>query len=189
MPDTIEARQDAGGPRPPPTIPAEYRSEVDLEYARWSELVGLVRLLTPDERTVPGYFRDPDWTVKDLIAHLGAWLAEAATELTKVAARTYEPRDLDIDARNAATLAALREAPWDEVWDHATTSRATMLQHWFALRSPSDAADLWVRKAGAEHYGEHLPRLRAWVAQLIELRTRGPRDDWTPQPHSAREPT
>jgi len=35
-----------------------------------------------------------------------------------------------------------------------------------------------VRKAGAEHYGEHLPRLRAWVAQLIEIRTRPPSDEW-----------
>jgi hypothetical protein len=28
-------------------------------------------------------------------------------------------------------------------------------------------ADRWVRKAGPEHYAEHLPRLREWVKELI----------------------
>ena len=94
-----------------------------------------------------GYLRESDWTVKDLVAHLGAWLSEAATQLASIATRSYQARDLDVDAQNAKTLAALREVPWDEVWRHATGARAIMLQHWFALRVRSDAADLWVRKA------------------------------------------
>jgi hypothetical protein len=178
MSDTIEARAAAMDPRPPTSLPTDYRSEVDLERARWSEIGALIGLLTPDERVVPGYFREPSWTIKDLVAHLGTWLGEAATQLTNIAANAYEPHDLDIDVRNAGTLATLRDVSWDEAWGHATRERATMLQHWFALRSPSDAADLWVRKAGAEHYGEHLPRLRAWVAELVEIRTRPPSDDW-----------
>jgi hypothetical protein len=64
-------------------------------------------------------------------AHLGAWLSEAATQLTSIAARSYEARDLDVDAQNAKTLL---EVPWDEAWRHATGARAIMLQHWFALR-------------------------------------------------------
>ena len=32
--------------------------------------------------------------------------------------------------------------------------------------------------AGAEHYGEHLGPLRAWVAELIDVRTRPPSDEW-----------
>jgi hypothetical protein len=56
-------------------------------------------------------------------------------------------RDLDVDAQNAKTLAALREVPWDGVWRHGTGARAIMLQHWLALRVRSDAADQWVRKA------------------------------------------
>ena len=159
-------------------VPRDYRSEVDLEHAQWSEIGTLVRLLSPDERIVPGYFRDPEWTVKDLVAHLGVWLAEAGTELTNIAANAYEPRDLDVDMRNAETLATWRGEPWDVVWGHAVSARANMLQRWFSLRASSDPADLWVRKAGAEHYGEHVPRLRAWVAELIDIRTRPPSDEW-----------
>jgi hypothetical protein len=135
-------------------------------------------MLTTDERLAPGYFRDPDWSAKDLVAHVGAWLEEAATQLTNIAARSYEPHDVDIDARNADVLAATMDESWDTVWSQATVARAYMLQRWFAQRVPSDAANWWVRKAGAEHYGEHLPRLRKWVAELIEIRTRPPSDEW-----------
>jgi hypothetical protein len=155
-----------------------YLAEVDLEYARWSEVTALIHMLTPDERLAPGYFRDPDWSVKDLVAHLGAWLEEAATQLTNIVARSYEPHDVDVDARNADVLAAARNEPWETLWTHATEARAYMLQHWFAQRAPSEAANWWVRKAGAEHYGEHLPRLRAWVAELVDARTRPPSDEW-----------
>jgi hypothetical protein len=151
-------------------------AEVDLEASRWAEIVALVELLTPDERGAPGYFMDPDWSVKDLVAHLGWWHAEARSELLKIATRMYEPHDFDIDRRNAETLAARRAEPWDLVWARATGARAWMLEAWFGLGGRSTAANQWVRKAGAEHYGEHLDRLREWASELIDLRTR-PRVD------------
>ena len=107
-------------------------------------------MLTRDERLVPGYFRDPDWSVKDLVAHLGAWLTEAATQLTNIAARSYVPHDLDVDARNAETLAAMRDEPWEAVWAQASEGRAYMLEHWFALRLPSDAANQWCQRLSPE---------------------------------------
>ena len=159
-------------PDPDPGMAAE----VDLEASRWAEISALVELLTPDERSVPGYFIDPDWSVKDLAAHLGWWHAEARSELLKIATRMYEPHDFDIDRRNAETLAARKTEPWDLVWAQATSARVWMLEAWFGLGGRSNEANQWVRKAGAEHYGEHLDRLRAWVAELIDLRTR-PRVD------------
>ncbi len=178
MSDMSVVRQVGATNQLTPSVPQDYLAEVDLEYARWSDITALIHLLTPDERLAPGYFRDPDWSVKDLVAHLGAWLDEAATQLTTIAARSYEPHDVDIDARNADLLAATRDESWETLWSQATVARAYMLQHWFAQRVPSDAANWWVRKAGAEHYGEHLPRLRAWVAELVEIRTRPPSDEW-----------
>jgi hypothetical protein len=41
-----------------------------------------------------------------------------------------------------------------------------MLTVWGRLRERTEAADRWVRKSGAEHDGEHLPRLQEWVAEL-----------------------
>jgi hypothetical protein len=175
---TVVRQADATTAQMPPSVPQDYLAEVDLEYARWSEITAHIHMLSADERLAPGYFRDPDWSVKDLVAHLGAWLEEAATQLTNMAARSYQPHDVDVDARNADMLGAAKDEPWETVWSHASSARAYMLQHWFAQQAPSDAANWWVRKAGAEHYGEHLPRLRTWVEELIDARTRPPSDDW-----------
>jgi len=145
-----------------------YRAELDLERERWTEIVALCRSLSPDERLRPGYFRDPDWTVKDLVAHLGTWMAEAEVQLLRIEAGTYVEEPLDIDGLNAQFLAAMRPQDWSTVWAQAFSARAQMLTVWGRLGERTEAADRWVRKSGAEHDGEHLPRLREWV---VELRT------------------
>ena len=155
-------------------------AEIALEASRWAEITALVQLLTPDERNAPGYFVDPAWSVKDLVAHLGWWQAQARSELLKIATRMYEPHDLDVHGRNAETLAARRHDPWELVWPEATAARIWMLEAWLGLRGPSSDANQWVRKAGAEHYGEHLDRLRGWTAELLDLRTRPRLDERDP---------
>ena len=153
-----------------------YAAEIELERSRWKAITAFVELLSTDELVAPGYYADPSWSVKDLIAHLGAWMAEARVQLLDIAARSYVPREVDIDEQNAAILAAMKDEPWEQVWAQTNGARAWMLEAWFALREPSHAANQWVRKAGAEHYGEHLLRLRDWVTEVIDLRTR-PKED------------
>src|SRR6267142_2241480 len=43
-----------------------YAAELDAERAGWYELAALVRQLTPEEYLVTGYYRDPDWAVRDV---------------------------------------------------------------------------------------------------------------------------
>jgi hypothetical protein len=157
-----------------------YAAEVELEQERWKAITAFVESLTEEERNAPGFYRDPDWSVKDLIANLGAWMAEARVQLLNIAARSYVPHEAEIDARNAATLAATKNEPWDRVWARTTAARAWMLEAWLGLSGPDEVANQWIRKAGAEHYGEHLPRLRDWVAELVELRTRPKVDERDP---------
>ena len=57
-----------------------YAAEVEAERRGWYEVLALVRSLTPHECVEPGYYRDPDWTVRDVVAHLGTWLAEAQVQ-------------------------------------------------------------------------------------------------------------
>jgi hypothetical protein len=143
-----------------------YRAEIDLERERWTEIATLCRSLDAAERLRPGYFRDPDWTVKDLVAHLGTWMAEAEIQLLRIESGTYVDEPLDIDGLNAQFLAALRDQDWDTVWGQAISGRAQMLTVWGRLRERTEAANRWVGKSGAEHEGEHLPRLRIWIAEL-----------------------
>jgi hypothetical protein len=169
---------------PPNSLPwrveEAYAAEVELERERWKAITAFVELLTEEERNAPGYFLDPPWSVKDMIAHLGAWMAEARMQLLDVAARSYVPHEAEIDARNAATLAATHDEPWDMVWARTAAARAWMLEAWFGLSGPDDVANQWIRKAGAEHYGEHVSRLRDWVAELVDRRTRPKVDERDP---------
>ena len=147
-----------------------YAEEIEAERRGWYELAELVRSLTPEECLEPGYYRDPDWTVRDVVAHLGTWLAEAETQLERISAGTYEGHDVDIDALNASLLDAMDGQPWEVAWVQANAGRSRMIQEWYALRHPTDEAAWWIRKSGSDHFAEHLDRLREWVAELIALR-------------------
>jgi len=147
-----------------------YAHEIEAERVGWYELQDLVRSLSPDECLVPGYYRDPDWSVRDVAGHIGTWLAEAEIQFERIAVGTYAGHDIDIDALNAKFLDAMRDQPWAVAWTQANAARTKMLQDWHALHEPADEAAWWIRKAGPEHYAEHLPRLREWVAELIAQR-------------------
>jgi Mycothiol maleylpyruvate isomerase N-terminal domain len=148
-----------------------YAADLDAERIGWYDLVELVGQLTPSECLVPGYYRDPDWTVRDAVAHVGTWLAYAASALERMLAGTYEGHDVDVDGLNATFLAAMQGQPWEVAWTQANAGRSRMLQVWAELREPSDEAAWWIAKAGREHYGQHLPRLHEWVAELVGRRS------------------
>jgi hypothetical protein len=153
------------------TVTGSYREALESESGAWYELSGLVRQLTFEERMTPGYYVDPDWSVRDLVGHVGAWLAEAALQLDRIAGGTYEGHDVDIDALNAGFLEDMRDQPWEVAWLTANAGRTRMLQCWVELGQANDEAAWWIAKSGTEHYGEHLVRLRAWVAELVARRT------------------
>ena len=125
-----------------------YLADLDAEARGWRTLVDLVRSLTPEECVVPGYYVDPSWSVRDVMGHVGTWLAEAGVQFERIAAGTYGGHDVDIDALNASFLEAMS-----------------------ALREPSEEAAWWIRKSAVDHYDEHLDRLKEWVDELTSLRT------------------
>ena len=159
-------------PSEPATQPGDpHAADVEAERRGWYEVVDLVRRLTPAECLVPGYYRDPDWTVADVVAHLGTWLAEAEEQFERINAGTYADHSaVDVDALNARFLEAMAGQPWDVCWVQANAGRTRMIDEWSHLRTPTDEAAWWVRKSGGNHYAEHLDRLREWTGELIELR-------------------
>jgi hypothetical protein len=158
-----------------PALPFDhaYAEEIVLERAGWYELARLVRELTPEETLQPGYYRGPDWAVRDVVAHLGAWLAEAQAQFERMHGGTYAGHDIDVDALNAQFLVAMADQSWATAWLLANAGRSRMLETWYALSRRDDEAAWWVRKAGPEHYSEHLGRLRAWVLELQGRRQAG----------------
>lgn len=147
-----------------------YAAEIDAERQGWYEIASLVRTLTPEECLEPGYQREPDWTVRDVVAHLGTWLAEAQAQFERISAGTYEGHQVDVDGLNAIFLAAMQGQPWDVAWVQANAGRTRMVQEWYSLREPADEAAWWIRKSGGDHYAEHVGRLREWIAELVARR-------------------
>ena len=131
----------------------------------WTELHGLVDALPPDLVGEPGYFVE-GWSAKDLIAHIGSWLAEAGVVLEQIRSGTYRPEEIDIDAMNATFFEAMHDVAFVDVRAQGVAARNRMLRAWRSLPTESPDADRWIRKAGPDHYAEHLPRLEGWVREL-----------------------
>ena len=147
-----------------------YAADIAKERQGWQEIVALVRSLTADEWLEPGYYRDPDWTVRDVVAHLGTWLAEAEIQFQRITAGTYGGNDIDIDTTNAVFLEAMTGQPWEVAWVQANSARTRMIDEWYDLSDRNDEAAWWIRKTASDHYAEHLDRLREWVGELVRKR-------------------
>jgi hypothetical protein len=157
-------------------VETDIRALVEDERRSWAEFQGLLARLSPEQAERPGYFFE-GWSAKDLLAHVAGWLAEAGLVLEQVRVGTFNGKDMDIEGMNAVFLEANRPQPLPVVHTEASASRSRLLHEVGLLvgvprGAPQGAgsfaveADRWLRKAGPEHYAEHLPRLREWVKEL-----------------------
>ena len=131
----------------------------------WAELHDLVDSLSDPLVVKPGYFVE-GWSAKDVVGHIGGWLAEAGVVLERIRFSTYRPEEIDIDAMNATFFDAMHDVAFPDVHAQAVVARNRMLRAWRSLPEASPEADRWISKSGPEHYAEHLPRLRGWVGEL-----------------------
>jgi hypothetical protein len=144
---------------------ARTRQLMAEEDQLWRELHVLVDSLSEEDANLHGYFEE-GWSAKDLIAHIGCWLAEAGVALEQIRMGTYDGADLDIDRMNQRFYEAMKDVPFEIVRAQASAARNRMLQEWGELGQITPEAELWIRKSGPEHYSEHIPRLRGWVAEV-----------------------
>ena len=146
-------------------VGTDIRALVEDERRSWGEFQALLASLSPEQAERPGYFLE-GWSAKDLLAHVAGWLAEAGQVLEQVRVGTFTGRDMDIEGRNAVFLEANRPQPLRVVHAEAYAARTRLLREVGELVGITAVADIWLRKAGPEHYAEHLPRLREWVKEL-----------------------
>ena len=139
------------------------RRELILEEdARWAEFHEVL-VEVPHERMLdPGVTEK--WSVKDLMSHLGCWIAEAANMLEQMRFGTYESRKLDLDAMNEEFYEATKDQSLRDIWAEMEAARTRMFQEWAALDEITHAAEEWFVECGPAHFAEHLPHLRAFQA-------------------------
>lgn len=143
-------------------------SRLDLAAAEdrdWAELTNVASSLTPEQMTEPGYTAE-GWSVKDLVAHIGAWQAEAAQVFEQIRWGTYVKKRWDVEGLNRQFYEANRDLPLSVIRAECAASRNRMLLEWNALPEITPEADEWFRESGSMHYAEHLPRLRQWVEEM-----------------------
>jgi len=141
------------------------RALMEEEDRLWVELQDLVRSLPASKVATPGYFEE-GWSAKDLVAHVGSWLAESGVVLERIRFGTYRPEEIDIDAMNKAFFDLMHDVAFRDVQAQTVAARSRMLTAWRSLPEPSSEADRWIGKSGPDHYAEHLPRLQEWVGEL-----------------------
>jgi hypothetical protein len=138
---------------------------LEEEDRLWTELRSLIEGLPADQVEQVGYF-DEGWSAKDLIGHIGSWLAEAGVVLERIRFGTYRAEEIQIDAMNAEFFDLMHDVAFRDVQAQAVAARTRMVNAWRSLPEPSAEADRWISKAGPAHYAEHLPRLKEWVGEL-----------------------
>src|SRR4030081_3190810 len=148
-------------------VETDIRTLVEEERRSWDELPALLASLGPEQAERLGYFPE-GWSAKDLLAHVAGWLAEAGLVLEQIRVGTFDGKDMDIEGMNAVFLEANRPQPLRVVHTEASASRSRLLHEVGQLLGVTVEADRWLRKAGPEHYAEHLPRLREWVKELSD---------------------
>lgn len=135
------------------------------EHRGWEELHALLAGLSAEQILAPGYYAE-GWSAKDLLAHIAGWIAEAGLVLEQIRAGAYDARAMDVEGLNARFLEANRTQPFSVVHLEAQAARWRLLHEVGAADEVSGAGAVWLRKAGPDHYAEHLPRLREWAARL-----------------------
>src|SRR5205085_7793661 len=108
------------------TEPSTRRALMAEEDRLWAELHGLVDSLPEDEVATPGYFAE-GWSAKDLVAHIGSWLAEAGIILERIRFGTYRPDEIDIDSMNQQFYEAMKDVSFQTVRAQASAARSRML--------------------------------------------------------------
>jgi hypothetical protein len=138
------------------------RSERVREEDRgYDALCALLDGLSARDLVEPGL--TPDWTVKDLLAHLGCWMAEAGHVLERISLGTWERDRIDVDARNREFFEACCDLDVPAVKCELWSARAMMLHAWGSLPVITPPAEEWFVESGAAHYREHLPDLERFV--------------------------
>jgi hypothetical protein len=144
---------------------ATKRELCEADDAGWDQFLELVGSLLPEQLEEPGYTVE-GWSVKDLMAHIGNWQAEACCALEQIRCGTYQPGEVDVDGLNARFHEVNRDLPLSVVRAECWSAHTRMLTEWNALTEPIPEAEEWFYESGPNHYQEHLPRLREWVEEL-----------------------
>jgi uncharacterized protein (TIGR03083 family) len=145
----------------------------------YNEMEQVLSPLSETQWTTPG--ANGDWSIKDIVAHLTVWQHVLLRRLQAAARHETPARELlaeekDIDDMNARFYAENRDRPAAEVYDDFRASYHEIVAQVQSLPdtdlfeagrfawTQDSALCQYVADNTYEHYDEHLPSIRDWVA-------------------------
>jgi len=133
------------------------------EDVAWAKLCELLDRLSPEELEDPTLAPE-GWSPKDLMFHVGGWLADCGRQLERMRAGTFvDPQD-DTEAVNAEWFELSKTLDLDTVRAEFVSARTRMLHEFGELPEVSAVAQEWFEESGAIHYHKHIEDLERWMS-------------------------
>jgi len=132
------------------------------EEEGWAELHRVVVRIPKERLDDPGV-TDTGWSAKDLMFHIGAWLAEAARQLERIREGTYAVEDETVERRNEAWFALSKTLDVATARAELESSRVMAREALVSLVELTPQARGWFEESGVLHYAEHVPDLVRWL--------------------------
>jgi len=132
------------------------------EDRAWSSLHALF------ERVPPSRFEDPQvtsggWSAKDVMFHVGAWLAEASRQLERIREGTYEEPRVTSQELNDEWFALSRTLDPVTVRAELEAGRVMARETLGTLGEVTPLVREWFEESGVLHYAEHAVSLERWL--------------------------
>ncbi len=141
---------------------AEIERMIVEEDEGWLAFHALLHRVPPSRIEEPRVTPE-GWSPKDVMFHVGAWLAEASRQLERIREGTYEPPAAPTQTLNDEWFALSRTLDPATVWAELEASRVMARGSLGALDTVTPLAREWFEESGALHYAEHIGSLGRWL--------------------------
>jgi hypothetical protein len=132
------------------------------EEEGWDRLHQVLGRIPKERLDEPGV-TDEGWSPKDVMFHVGAWLAESARQLERMRAGTYVVEDDAVEDRNRAWFALSKTLDIPTVRAELESSRVMAREALTSLPDLTPEAREWFEESAGLHYAEHVPDLVRWL--------------------------
>ena len=121
------------------------------------------------ERVPPARFEEPHvtpggWSAKDVMFHVGAWLAEASRQLERIREGTYEPPRATSQELNEEWFELSRTLDIVTVRAELEAGRVMARETLGTLPEVTPLVREWFEESGVLHYTEHAASLERWLS-------------------------
>jgi hypothetical protein len=139
---------------------------LDREDEGWRRLHAVFARVPADRFEMPGVTPE-GWSPKDVMFHVGAWLAECGRILDQIRDGTFRSEEFDesgiVDRMNTAWFERSRDMDPSDVRALFESARLRARDAFGMLGEVTQDAWEWFDESGPTHYDDHVRDLEVWL--------------------------